>query len=98
VIYKSAILAALALAVVAVLTGKNVTQHRTLVLNGLTYEVTRYSDNTVDVVRQDGLRFSVSLKTGASTLKVGTQSQLEDALWRLKAVGLAGLEPLGPPS
>jgi hypothetical protein len=97
-IYKSALIAAAALALIAVLTGKNVTQHRTLTLNGLTYEITRYSDNTVDVVRQDGLRFSVNLKTGVATLKVGTQSQLEDALWRLKTVGLAGLEPLGPPS
>ncbi|MFZ5895049.1 MAG: hypothetical protein ACOY0T_28575 [Myxococcota bacterium] len=90
-IYKSALVAVAAVALVVLLTGKNTVVHRTLVLNGLKYEIARFSNDTVEVVREDGLRFTVDMQTGAATKVVGTQSQLEDALAQLKASALAQL-------
>ena len=97
-IYKSALLAAAAVAIVALLTSKNVAQHRTVNLNGLAYEIIRYSNDTVEVIRQDGLRFTVNMKSGAVALNVGTQGQFEDALTRLKAAGLPELNASGAPA
>jgi hypothetical protein len=76
-------LAILAGAVVlfAVLTSKTGFQD-TLLLNGLKYRITRYADR-VDMFREDGLRFTYSLRTGKTTLHAGTQAQLRDALTEL---------------
>ncbi|MFZ5895553.1 MAG: hypothetical protein ACOY0T_31135 [Myxococcota bacterium] len=89
-IYRSALVAVAAVALVVLLTGKNTTEHRTLVLNGLKYEITRFSNDTVEVIREDGLRFTVDPKTGVTTKTVGTQSQLEDALTQLRDTVLSG--------
>jgi hypothetical protein len=77
-IYKSAILVAAVLALVAVATGKTIRSQRTVVLSGLKYEVTIYSDDTLNVVREDGLRFSVD-KAGKLELISGTPAQFRDA-------------------
>lgn len=77
-IYKTAILAAAVLALVALATGKTIRSHRTLVLSGLKYEVTLYSDDTLHVVREDGLRFNVDPK-GKLELVAGTSAQFRDA-------------------
>ncbi|HWA70697.1 MAG TPA: hypothetical protein VG937_00110 [Polyangiaceae bacterium] len=87
-IYKSALIAAAAVAVVAIATGKSIRQQRTLTLNGLKYEITRFSNDSVEVVREDGLRFTVDLKSGAPTLSVGTRAQLDDALNQLRNTAL----------
>lgn len=91
-IYKSALIAAAAVAVVALATGRNIRQKRTLTLNGFKYEVTRYSNDTVDVAREDGLNFTVHLKGGSPTLNVGTRAQLDDALVQLRNTLLTGSE------
>lgn len=90
--YKSAFIAAAAVALVALATGRNIRQKRTLTLNGLKYEVTRYSNDTVDVSREDGLNFTVHLKGGNPTLNVGTRAQLDDALIQLRNTLLTGGE------
>jgi hypothetical protein len=77
-IYKSAILVAAVLALVAVATGKTIRSQRTLVLSGLKYELTLYSDDTLNVVREDGLRFTVD-KSGKLELTSGTSAQFRDA-------------------
>lgn len=88
--YKTAILAAVGIAAVAIATGKNIRQRRTLTLNGLKYEITRYSNDTVDVAREDGLNFTVHLKGDQKpTLNVGTRAQFEDALTQLRNVILS---------
>jgi len=77
-IYKTAILAAAVLALVAVVTGKAIRAQRTVVLNGLKYELKLYSDDSLDVAREDGLRFSVD-RSGKIDLTTGTRDQLNDA-------------------
>lgn len=77
-IYKSAILVAAVLALVAVATGKAIRSQRTVVLDGLKYELTVYSDDSLNVVREDGLRFSVD-KSGKLELTSGTSAQFRDA-------------------
>lgn len=77
-IYKTAILAAAVLALVAVVTGKAIRAQRTVVLNGLKYELKLYSDDSLDVAREDGLRFSVD-RSGKVDLTTGTRDQLNDA-------------------
>ena len=77
-IYKTAILAAAVLALVAVVTGKAIRAQRTVVLNGLKYELKLYSDDSLDVAREDGLRFSVE-RNGKIDLTTGTRDQLNDA-------------------
>lgn len=77
-IYKSAILVAAVLALVAVATGKTIRAQRTVVLNGLKYELKLYSDDSLDVAREDGLRFSVD-RNGKIDLATGTRDQLNDA-------------------
>jgi hypothetical protein len=77
-IYKSAILAAAVLALVALATGKTIRSQRTVVLSGLKYEVTVYSDDTLSVVREDGLRFNVD-RAGKLDLIAGTSAQFRDA-------------------
>jgi hypothetical protein len=77
-IYKSAILVAAVLALVAVATGKTIRAQRTVVLNGLKYELKLYSDDSLDVAREDGLRFSVD-RNGKIDLTTGTRDQLNDA-------------------
>ena len=77
-IYKTALLAAAVLALVAVVTGKAIRAQRTVVLNGLKYELKLYSDDSLDVAREDGLRFSVE-RNGKIDLTTGTRDQLNDA-------------------
>ncbi|HEX2873062.1 MAG TPA: hypothetical protein VHP33_17490 [Polyangiaceae bacterium] len=77
-IYKSAILVAAVLALVAVATGKTIRAQRTVVLNGLKYELKLYSDDSLDVAREDGLHFSVD-RNGKIDLTTGTRDQLNDA-------------------
>lgn len=90
-IYKSALIAAAVLAFMAIVTGKTVRSHRMVTLNGLKYEVTRYSNDIVEVAREDGLRFDVEIKSGAVQLHAGTPAQLQDATTRLQANFLAEL-------
>jgi hypothetical protein len=77
-IYKTAILAAAVLALVAVATGKTIRAQRTVVLNGLKYELKLHSDDSLDVAREDGLHFSVD-RNGKIDLMTGTRDQLNDA-------------------
>ena len=77
-IYKSAILVAAVLALVAVATGKTIRSQRTVVLDGLKYELTVFTDDSLNVVREDGLRFSVD-KSGKLELTSGTSAQFRDA-------------------
>jgi len=84
VIYKSAIFAAVAVALVALLTGKNIVRTRRITLNQLQYNVTVFSNNSIEVEREDGLRFSMDDRAENPTLIVGTESQLQDAMFQLK--------------
>jgi hypothetical protein len=86
-IYKSAIAAAV-LALVALATGKTIRSQRMVTLNSLKYEITRYSDDTMDVAREDGLRFGVS-KDGKLQLTAGTQAQLDDATAQMRTTFLS---------
>ncbi|HKY34667.1 MAG TPA: hypothetical protein VJN18_01900 [Polyangiaceae bacterium] len=90
-IYKSALIAAAVLALVAVVTGKTIRSQRMITLNGLKYEVTRYSNDTMHVAREDGLRFSLDAKSGAIQLHAGSPAQLDDATTRIRANFLAEL-------
>lgn len=90
-IYKSALIAAAVLALVALATGKTIRSQRMVTLNGLKYELTRYSDDTLDVSREDGLRFDMNIKDGKLHLTSGTQGQLEDATARMRSNFLAEL-------
>lgn len=90
-IYKSALIAAAVLALVALATGKTIRSQRMLTLNGLKYEITRYSNDTVDVAREDGLRFSVDCKSGAIRLRAGSPAQLNDATAQMRAKLIAEL-------
>ena len=90
-IYKSALLAAAVLAFVAIVTGKTIRSQRMVTLNGLKYELTRYSDDTLDVSREDGLRFGMNVKDGKLQLSSGTQAQLDDATAQMRAKFLSEL-------
>lgn len=90
-IYKSALIAAAVLALVAIVTGKTIRSQRMVTLNGLKYEVTRYSNDTMDVAREDGLRFGVEIKSGAIHLQAGTPAQLQDATAQMRTSFLAEL-------
>lgn len=90
-IYKSALIAAAVLAFVAIVTGKTIRSQRMVTLNGLKYELTRYSDDTLDVSREDGLRFGLNIKDGKLRLTSGTQSQLDDATARMRSSFLTEL-------
>jgi hypothetical protein len=94
VIYKSALVAAAVLALVAIATGKTIRAQRMVTLGGLKYEITRYSDDTMEVEREDGLRFSVG-KDGKLELRTGTSAQLEDAAAQMRATFLADLTGAG---
>jgi len=83
-IYQLGLIAAGAIAIVAVGTSKSIRGQRSLVLSGLKYQITHYGNDTVEVVREDGLRFTLDAKEGPPTLKVGTRAQLEDALNQLR--------------
>ncbi len=91
-IYKTALIGAAVLALVALVTGKTVRSQRMVTLGGLKYELTRYSNDTLDVVREDGLRFGV-MKDGKLELETGTRAQLDDATARMREDFLA--EPQG---
>lgn len=91
-IYKSALLAAAVLALVAVVTGKTIRAQRTVVLGGLKYELKLYSDDSLDVAREDGLRFSVA-RNGKIDLTTGTRDQLTDASAQM--IRSATLAPAG---
>ena len=93
-IFKSALFAALAVALVAILTGKDVLRTRQLILNQLRYNVKFFNNNSVEVEREDGLRFSMDDRSGKPTLLVGTQAQLDDAMVQLKKNALAQLEAI----
>lgn len=90
-IYKTAFLAAAVLALVALATGRTVRSQRMVTLAGLKYELTRYSNDTLDVVREDGLRFGLDMKSGKVELEAGTRAQLDDATARMRDSFLAGL-------
>jgi hypothetical protein len=92
VIFKSALIAAAAIALVAILTGKDVVRTRRLTLNQLQYTVTFFNDGSMDLEREDGLHFTVALGADKPTLIVGTQAQLDDAMFQLKAVALSQLK------
>jgi hypothetical protein len=83
-IYKSALIAATVLALVALATGKTIRSQRMVSLNGLKYELTRYSDDTLDVAREDGLHFGLDIRSGKLRLDSGTQTQLTDATTQLR--------------
>ncbi|MEO6599399.1 MAG: hypothetical protein ABIQ16_05965, partial [Polyangiaceae bacterium] len=83
-IFKSALIAAAAIALVAILTGKDVVRRHTLTLAGKRYELTRYSNDTLEVFREDGVQFVVDLKSGGPTLQVGTAEQMQDALGAIR--------------
>lgn len=83
-IYKSALFVAAALALVAILTGKDVVRTRRVTLNQLQYNVTLFNNDSLEVEREDGLRFSLDLSTNETKLLVGTQAQLDDAVAQLK--------------
>ena len=87
-IFKTAIIAAAAVALVAILTGKDVVRRHTLTLGGLRYEITRYSNDTLEVFREDGVQFAVDLKNGRTTLQVGTDEQMQDALGVIRKMAL----------
>jgi len=86
--FKSAIIAAFAIALVAVLTGKDIVRQHTVALAGKRYEITRYSNETLEVFREDGVQFAVDLKTGKATLQVGTDEQMQDALGVIRKMAL----------
>ncbi len=94
-IYKTALIGAAVLALVALVTGKTVRSQRMVTLGGLKYELTRYSNDTLDVVREDGLRFGV-MKDGKLELETGTRAQLDDATARMREDFLAGLPGVSP--
>lgn len=87
-IFKTALIAAAAVALVAILTGKDVVRRHTLTLGGMRYEITRYSNDTLEVFREDGVQFVVDLKSGKSTLQVGTDAQMQDALVVIRKLAL----------
>jgi cytochrome oxidase Cu insertion factor (SCO1/SenC/PrrC family) len=91
VIFKSALFAAAAMALVAILTGKDVVRTRRITLNNLQYNVTLFSNTSMEVEREDGLRFSLNPGADKPTLLVGTQAQLDDAMLQLKESVLAQL-------
>jgi len=86
--FKSAIIAAFAVALVAILTGKDIIRQHTLSLGGKRYEITRYSNDTLEVFREDGVQFVVDLKSGRATLQVGTDDQMQDALGVMRKMAL----------
>ena len=86
--FKSALIAAAAIALVAILTGKDIVRRHTLSLDGKRYELTRYSNETLEVFREDGVQFVVDLKSGKSTLEVGTDDQMQDALGVIRKMAL----------
>ena len=95
-IYKSALIAAAVLAFVAIVTAKTIRSQRMVTLNGLKYELTRYSDDTLDVAREDGLRFGVNIRDGKLRLTTGTQAQLDDATAQMRTSFLSELGGSAP--
>lgn len=89
--YKGALLALAAVALVALLTGRNIVRRRVVTLNGLRYELTLFSNETLEIARQDGLKFAFDRKTGAQKLEVGTTQQMQDALVELKRMAASEL-------
>ena len=94
-IYKSALFVAAAVALVAILTGKDVIRTRRITLNQLQYNVTLFNNSSMEVEREDGLRFSLDLAADKPTLLVGTEAQLEDAMLQLKKSILTKEGPVG---
>ena len=86
--FKSAIFSAFAVALVAILTGKDIVRPHTLALAGKRYELTRYSNETLEVFREDGVQFVVDLKNGRAMLQVGTDDQMQDALGVIRKMAL----------
>ena len=91
-IFKSALFAAAAMALVALLTGKDVVRTRRVTLNKLQYNVTLFNNSTMEIEREDGLRFSFGLGADQPTLITGTQAQLDDAMLQMKASVLTQLK------
>ena len=90
-IFKSALIVAAAFAFVAVLTGKDVVRRHAVVLAGMRYEITRYTNETIEVFREDGVRFAVDLRSGRATLQVGTDGQMQDALGVIRKMAVEQL-------
>ena len=90
-LYKGALLALAAVTLVALLTSRNIVRRRVIALSGLRYELTLLSNDTLEVVRQDGLKFVFDRKTGTHRLLVGTPQQMQDALTELKRMASAEL-------
>ena len=90
-IFKSALFAAVTIALVAILTGKDVVRTRRLTLNQLQYNVTLFNNSSMEIEREDGLRFALDLGADKPTLLVGTQAQLDDAMLQLKGSALTQL-------
>ena len=86
--FKSALIAAAAIALVAILTGKDIVRQRALTLAGKRYELTRYSNDSLEVFREDGVQFVVDLKSGRSTLQVGSDAQMQEALGVIRKMAL----------
>ena len=87
-IFKTALIAAAAVALVAILTGKDVVRQHTLTLAGKRYEITRYSNDTLEVFREDGVKFADDLRDGRATLQVGTDAQMQDALDMIRKMAI----------
>jgi len=90
-IFKSALIAAAAFALVAVLTGKDIVRRHSVVLAGMRYEITRYTNETIEVFREDGVQFAVDLRSGRATLQVGTDGQMQDALGVIRKMAVEQL-------
>ena len=90
-IIKSALIAAAAFALVAILTGKDIIRRHTVALAGMRYEITRYSNETIEVFREDGVQFAVDLRSGRATLQVGTDAQMQDALGVIRKLAVEQL-------
>jgi hypothetical protein len=82
-----------AVALVALLTGKDIIRRHMLTLSRMRYEITRYSNDELEVFREDGVQFVVDLKSGQLTLQVGTDAQMQDALVVVRKLALD--QPLG---
>ena len=71
--------------------GRSVRAQRVVTLNELKYEIKRYSDDIMEVRREDGLHFTVQMKDGKIRLVTGTQTQLKDAEEQMRKALLSEL-------
>jgi hypothetical protein len=90
-IVKLVLVTAALLVAVSVMAGRTVRARRTITLNSLNYEIIRYSDDTLEVNREDGLRFIVRMNDGKIDLLSGTRDQLADAEAQMRRQVIAQL-------